>query len=310
MEDEIQRHATHVQVLVAPPDQVDAGTDVTLQVQVSCPEACSLLGGQVRILDQEGTVVQEVDLASFDGTANATQEFTFTAPVEPGSYTWTALFVPPQSQGEEVQHEQSSAPLTFTVVPHTISLSVWGVPFPVLKGQEFPVKIGAKCSADCSLAGLPYAIYDEQGNLKASGQLGEELLPMTGGLRWSEQKLVAPDEEGLYTWRVECLLAGLELPHQAADSKLRLKTARPPEYTVTVEVIDLERRIPVKQASVYIHPYRTFTDERGMATLKVTKDKHELYIKERDYWSFQTTLEVDKDVTIKAELMWTPEPYA
>jgi len=308
MESETQQHQTHVQLILAPPDEVDAGMDVTLQVKVSCPEKCDLQGGQARIINEEGAVVKEVDLASFDGEANETDEFIVEMPVGPGSYTWTAVFVPPES--EEVQHEQSSAPFTFTVKPHRIATSVWGVPLPVTQGEKFAVKIGAKCSAGCSLAGLPFVVYDDKGKQVTTGELGEVPLPQTSGLLWSEQELVAPDEEGLYTWVVECLASELELPHQVSSGSFRLKTVRPPDHIVTVEVIDKERKTPIKNASVFVHPYRSSTDEHGITEVEVTEDKHELYVKMQDYLPFQTTVEVAGDVTVKAELVWCPDPYA
>jgi hypothetical protein len=187
---------------------------------------------------------------------------------------------------------------------------VWGVPIPVMLGGEFTVKVGAKCSAGCSLAGLPYTIYDEQGQAVRTGQLGEEPLSQTSGLMWAEEELVAPDEEGLYTWRVECQVGELELAHQASASNFRLKTARAPEHTVTVEVVDMDRKTPLKGASVYVHPYRSQTDEQGQASLQVTTGTHELYVKLKDYDGYQTTLEVGGDLTVQVEMFWVPDPYA
>lgn len=307
-EEEIQRHQTSIYVVIAPPAEVDAGIDVPLKVSASCPSKCNLQGSKVRIVDGEGAVVKDVELVSFDREASETDEFIVKVPVEPGSYTWTALFLPYES--EEVQHEQSSAPFTFTVKPHLISMATWDIPLPATKGGEFTVMIGAKCSADCSLAGLPFVVRSDEGKQVTTGQLGDEPLPQTSGLYWSEQELVAPDEEGLYTWTVECLASELELPHQVSSSSFRLKTVRPPDRIVTVEVIDKERKTPIKNASVFVHPYRSSTDEHGIAKIEVTEDKHELYVKMQDYLPFQTTVEVAGDVTVKAELVWCPDPYA
>lgn len=55
---------------------------------------------------------------------------------------------------------------------------------------------------------------------------------------------------------------------------------------------------------------RSSTDEHGIAKIEVTEDKHELYVKMQDYLPFQTTVEVAGDVTVKAELVWCPDPYA
>jgi hypothetical protein len=190
-----------------------------------------------------------------------------------------------------------------------ITVSVWGVPLPVRKGEEFTVKIGAKCSANCSLAGLAFAVHDHQGNLATRGELGDELLPMTSDLRWSEQKLVAPAEAGLYKWVVECPAPELELPHEVPSASFTFKAVDPPDHVVTVEVIDRDRKTLLKNASIFMHPYRGNTDEQGIGRIEIGKGQHELYVKKQDYVPFQTTVQVDEDVTVRVELMWSPDPY-
>lgn len=307
MESEIQQHQTNVQMVLAPPEEVYAATDVTLKVKVSCPEKCDLQGGQVRISDGEGDVVKDVDLASFDGEANETDEFIVKMPVEPGSYTCTALFLPHES--EEVQHEQSSAAFNFTVKAHQIFISVWGMPSPVIKGEKFMVKIGAKCSAGCSVAGLPFTIEDNNNKRVATGKLGEVVLPQTSDSYWSEQELVAPSEEGLCKWIASFITSDLELQHEVNPKQFTFYTANPPEHIVTVEVVDRSRKIPLKNASVFLNLRRASTDEHGMAKIEVTKGKHKLYVSSDHYEPFQTTIEVAGDVTVKAELTFSPDPY-
>ena len=79
---------------------------------------------------------------------------------------------------------------------------------------------------------------------------------------------------------------------------------------VTVEAIDKDTKAPIKNAQVILHPYRGYTDEYGVASAMVPKDGYELYVSKYDYEEFQTTIEVAGDVTIKAELLWCPDPYA
>ncbi|MCJ7737370.1 MAG: hypothetical protein MUQ10_08675 [Anaerolineae bacterium] len=308
MESEALQHQTDIEMVLAPPDEVYAGMDVALQVKVWCPEMCALQGSLVRIIDAEDVVVLDVDLVSFDEEANATHEFIVRMPIVPGSYTWTALFL--GHEGGEVHHEESSVAFTFTVQPHRIALSVWGVPLPATQGREFTAKVGAKCSAGCSLAGLLFVVRNAEGDQATTGLLGDDPLPQTSGLYWSEQTLVAPDQEGLTTWVVECLASELELPHQVTSGGFKLKVASPPDQTVTIEVIDKARKTPLKGASVFVHPYRSITDEQGLASLQVGAGSHELYVKLDDYTGFRTTIEVAGDVTVKAEMLYSPDPYA
>ena len=77
---------------------------------------------------------------------------------------------------------------------------------------------------------------------------------------------------------------------------------------MTVEVIDKDTKTPIKNADVLLHPYRGYTDERGMARLMVPKGEYELYVSKNEYETFQTTVKVASDVAVKAELLVTPVP--
>ena len=305
MEREIQRHQTSIHLVGAPHDEVDAGTNLPLKVRVSCPSECNLQGTKARIVDDEGAVVKDVDLLSFDGTVNETDDLVVKAPNEPGTYTWTALFLDHESEG--VRHEQSSVSFTFMVKPHVISLMVWGMPLPVVIGDRFAVNVGAKCSAGCSLAGRLFEIKDGKGQRVATGKLGEGLLPQSNGIYWSEQELTAPTEEGSYTWVAECPAPELELPHQVIPTRFTFRAVRPPDHIATVEVVDEKTKTPLENASILLNLRRVSTDEYGVAKIGVTKGQHELYVSKHDYARFQTTIEVAGDVTIKAELIPWPE---
>jgi len=75
---------------------------------------------------------------------------------------------------------------------------------------------------------------------------------------------------------------------------------------VTVEVIEKDTRTPIKNAHVLLHPYRGYTDERGVAKLEVPKGNYELYVSKNEYETFQTTVEVANDVAVKVELLVVP----
>ena len=207
-------------------------------------------------------------------------------------------------------HKGSSASFTFRVIPHHISLSVWGAPRPVTMGGEFAIKVGAKCSAGCSLAGLPIVVRGSEEIPTNVGRLGDEPLPQTSGLYWTELTLPAPHQAGLETLTVECQTLELELPHEVSGASTKLRIVSPPDRTVTVEVLDRDRRTPLKGASVYAYPYRSITGADGVAKLQLTAGTHELYVKVQDYVDYQTTIEVDGDLAIAAELYWAPDPFA
>ena len=307
-EREIEQHQTNTQMTLTPPEEAYAGAEVALQVQVSCSETCGLQSGRVTIIDADGALVREVPLSVSDDGLSTTDEFVVTIPAVPGSYIWTAAFVP--GEGEDSIHMGSSASFTFRVIPHHVSLSMWGAPRPVTLGREFVVKVGAKCSAGCSLAGLPISVRGGEEMQVHAGRLGDEPLPQTSGLYWTELTLPALHQAGLETLTVECQPLELELPHEVSGASTKLRIVSPPDRTVTVEVLDKERRTPLKGASVYAYPYRSITGADGVAKLQLTSGTHELYVKVQDYMDYQTTIEVDGDLAVAAEMYWVPDPFA
>lgn len=314
MTEEVQTHQTSVTLLREVPAKIDAGTNIVLQVKVSCASGCDLRGRPVKIMTADGPVA-ETELVTFEEKANETAEFTVRVPVHVGQCSWSVLF--PGEELEGVVHQESSLPISFMVRPHTTSLVAWDFPLPVTIGSSFKIKVGVTCSATCQLTGQTVEIHDEGGAKTGTGTLGETPWPETTGLYWGEVEIAAPSTEGVYSWPVSFPVPGLELPHEGAASKLSFRTARPPEHTVTVEVINKESKAPVKDAIVSLGIYRGSTDEGGVAKVEVPKGKYELYVSKRDsqigspdnYAPFQTTVEATDDATIHVELMFEPVMY-
>ena len=312
MTEEVKSHQTNTEMVQSVPPEVDAGTDIPLKVKVSCASACDLRGKTVRIIAQDSTVAKEVALTIFEEEMNQTDEFTLKAPIELGECTWSVVF-PGQEVGG-VLHEGSSTPVVFTVRPHATSMAVWDIPSPIAINDKFKIKVGVKCSAECKLMGNKIGIYGQKGKKVATGALGGVPWPGTSALYWVEVELEAPRVEGYYRWKVKSRKPDLELPHEEASYSFFFTTARPPEHVVTVEVIAQETTTPVKHARVLLRPqsgykYRGYTDEGGVAKLQVPKGDYTLYaLKGHEYETFQTTVEITHDATIRAELFPAPPP--
>ncbi len=151
MAEEIRAHKTSVSFVEAVPAELDAGSDLTLKVKVACVSHCDLRGRPVRIIDDSGAVITAIELLRFDGTVNETDISIVRAPAKPGTCKWTAAFT--AREEEEIPHEASSPPFSFSVKPHGTRVAVWDVPSPVVFGTAFRVKIGVQCSAGCDLTG-------------------------------------------------------------------------------------------------------------------------------------------------------------
>jgi len=246
-------------------------------------------------------------LVSFDGMANETDEFVVRAPFEAGKYTWTAVF--PAQEKEGVLHEESSVPFSFIVKPHAISIAVQDISSPIVFGDEFRIKVGVKCSAECKLTDKKIEIYDHEGAKVATGMLGDVSWSGVTVPSCAEVKLKAPSIEGRYRWTVRFPKPDLELPHEGASCTFGFATTRPLEHMVTIEIIDKDTKTPVKNARVRLRPhlyrgsvYTSRTDDDGGARVSVPKGDYQLYVWRDDKGTLLPTLRVASDVTIKAEL--------
>ena len=55
-----------------------------------------------------------------------------------------------------------------------------------------------------------------------------------------------------------------------------------------------------------MHPYKTLTDERGVAEVRVAKGAYKLFVSQSRYLTFGLPVEVDADMMARAELALEP----
>ena len=95
-----QEEAEHiVQIeIVKPPKTYAVGMLADMEIVVSCPEKCDLVGGTVLIGDADDQIIAEQYLEEFveQAGANSTGVFQVPIPAEPGQYVWNILFYPPE----------------------------------------------------------------------------------------------------------------------------------------------------------------------------------------------------------------------
>ena len=298
-------HETTIAMAEAALGEFDAGTDMELRVTVCCSSECSLQGLQVIIVDDQGAAVNEVELAESDGAANETGDFAVKAPIDPGEYTWRAVF--PAQEREGVLHEESLEEFSFIVKPHATILEVWDVPSSIVLGGKFEVKLGAKCSAGCDLTGREIEIYDHEGARAATATLGE--VSGSDELCCAQVVLVAPGTERRYRWTAKYPEPGLELPHEEASCTFAFGVVRQPEHVLTIEVVENETANPASDANVLLRPhiyggsaYSSRTDEAGLVRLSVPKGKYQLYVSTEEREKYVPSVNVDSDLAIKVEL--------
>ena len=297
-------HGRRICAVEVSPGQVDAGAELTLAVRVSCPNCCDLAGQSASIRKRNGTELTSAPLSELDGERYVTSAITLRAPLEVGEHIYRAVLAAQEKDG--VLHEEASAEFAFVVVPHEASVNVWGLPSAIAAGERFRFKVGVKCSAGCKLAGRKLSIFDHEGAQVAEAQLVDDVWPGTGALYFAEVEALAPLQIGDFEWRVETPGSD-EVPHAAGSCSFAVKIVSPPDHEVTVEAFDSEQQTPVKGAHVLLHPYRAFTDESGVARVKVAGGRYTLVVSGFRYVVYQSIIAVTSDVAIRAELTSEPE---
>ena len=282
------------------PSEVDAGADMTLKGKVACAPAGDLRGTTLLIKDQDGALTESVELTEFDGESNETSELVVKAPVRPGAHTWLAVCPAHETAG--ISHEEASAPFSFTVKPHGTRVIVWDAPSAIECGEKFTVKLGVKCSSECRPDGWAVEVRDHDGTTRATATLSDEPWPGTAALFYTEVDLSAPDTEGLYAWEAKTPAGGPDIQHAECVARFSVRVVPTPECLLTIVAIDLESQTPVNGAKVVVHPYTAFTDERGVAEVRVPKGEYRLFVSGKNYFPFRSDGEMKTDVTIRAEL--------
>jgi hypothetical protein len=301
---EPRTHLTRIELSRPPAAEVDAGTDIVLKVKVSCPYGCDLRGRVINVMAPDGAVVAGSGLAGFADHANETTEFLFIAPGEVGEYSWTIVF--PTHEAEGLVHEEGSLPITVKTRAHDTSLAVWGVPSPVVIDHPFRIHVGATCSAGCDLKGKEIQICDETGANVARGKLGKTPWDGTRALYWTEVDLVAPAREGATSRSIRFAPTELRLPHGGASARFGFETVKPPQYSVTVKVVQKDAGTPVEDAQVRLGVYFACSDQTGMARIAMPQGRYGLDVLKTGYEAPSRILDVNGDVTVEVEVEVIP----
>lgn len=279
--------------------EIEAGADIRLEAVLSCTPAEDLRGQVLLLKDQDGELVTSVEFTEFDDGLNRTNEFSVKAPDEAGEFTWSAVL--PSLVPGRFPYEEISIPVSLTVLPHKTRVLVWDVPPAIIRGERFTIKAGVKCSSNCSTVGWVLNVHDHNGVCIATSTIGDQVWPQTASLHYTEFELTPPDV-GLHRWKVEAAAKAAALPHEEGSASFGVRVTPQPECKIRVEALDEETQEPIAGAKVVAHPFRTFTDERGFAELRVPKGKFTIFVSGKKFIPFRMEGEIESDLDIKAAL--------
>jgi hypothetical protein len=229
---------------------------------------------------------------------------TLMAPHDIGEHAWSIAF--PAHECNGIVHEGCTLPVRLRTKPHATSLAVWEVPSPVVMGEKFRIKAGAKSSGACALEGKAIEVIDQAGTAVAQGSLGATPWPGTSALYWVELELIAPGEEGLAWWSVRFAAAETELPHAGSSSRFSIAVVRPPAHLLAVEVLEKESGAPIADAQIHLGAYAAATDPSGHAEVAMPKGTYDLTVWKVGYDAPGRIVDIRGDTTVKIEAVVVP----
>ena len=304
MTKDVRTHSTKIEVSGDVPSEVAVGAEIILKVKVSCDAGCDLRGTPVKIAAPDGEAVMS-ELATCDAGINETADIALKAPQQVGEHVWSVAFAPREADG--VLHEAKTIPVSVRTRPQATSLALWEIPSPVVMGERFGIKVGAKSAAGCKLDANEIEVCDASGTVVARADLGKMPWPGTSALFWTDVELLAPAEAGMSSWSVKFAAAELELPHEGASSNFSVAIVKPPQYRLTVKVVEKETAAPIENAQVRLGAYRAATDPSGLAEIKMPTGTYDLNIWKVGYEAPSTTVDVNEDVTVQVEVLVVPK---
>jgi hypothetical protein len=189
-----------------------------------------------------------------------------------------------------------------TETPHSIQIVVWDLPSAIECGEKFSLKLGAKCTSECRPDNWTFVVTDHDGNELAVATTSDQPWPDTAALYYAEVEFEAPQKQGEYSWVVRVPATDMEIQHSQCTAEFKVQAVPAPECVLTVEAIDLKSQTPVQGAKVVAHPYRTLTDEHGLAEIKLPKGEYRLFVSGKNYFPFRSDNDVQSDIKIRAEL--------
>lgn len=188
----------------------------------------------------------------------------------------------------------------------TISLAVWDVPMPVVAGEKFAIKVGAKSSSKRELAGYRVAVTDASGALAASGALGPAPLPGTEALYWTTLDVSAPAQQASeYEVR---LIPGASID-EAIATRFNVATASKPEHRLSVTITERDTAEALAGVEIRLGPFHARTDKSGRAELRLCKGDYQLQLWRTAHIAQPQPISIKGDTSLELTMVHVPEEH-
>ena len=191
---------------------------------------------------------------------------------------------------------------------YAISLAVWDVPMPVVAGERFSIKVGAKAMSSRKLAGCRVEVCDAAGAVAASGTLGDEPWAGTEALYWAALGVPAPAQQQLAEYSVRLV------PHHAGSdtavaTRFNVAAAAKPEHRLTVKVTERDTAAALAGVEIRLGPFHARTDQTGRAELHLCKGDYQLQLWRTAHIAPPQPISIKGDLSIELTMVHVPEEH-
>ena len=186
----------------------------------------------------------------------------------------------------------------------SISLAIWDVPMPVVAGQRFQIKVGAKAASGRMLADSRIEVIDESGAAVACGALSDKPWADTEALYWTALDVPAPSAPGLAEY-----VARLPSGNGAPVARFSIVAAAKPEHTLTITVTERGSSEALAGVEIRLGPFHGRTDREGRTAIRVCKGSYQLLLWRTAHIASPQPLTVDGDLTLTLTMLHVPEEH-
>jgi len=176
----------------------------------------------------------------------------------------------------------------------TISLAVWDVPMPVVAGDKFSIKVGARGASG------RVEVIDSTGVVVASGVLGDKPWVGTEALCWAALAVPAPVEAKVANYSVRC---------DGAETWFSVAATAKPEHRLTVKVTERDTAAPLEGVEIRLGSFGARTDAAGRAELHVCKGEYQLQLCRTAHIAPAKPIKITGDASIELTMIHVPEDH-
>ena len=190
-----------------------------------------------------------------------------------------------------------------------ISLAVWDVPMPVVAGETFAIKIGAKSMSKRTLAGRHVEVSDGAGAVVASGTLGAAPWTGTEALYWTALDVPAPAQLPLAEFAVRLMPGPGEPADDAMATRFSIACTATPEHRLIVKVTRQDTAAALGGVEIRLGPFHARTDATGRAELRVCAGEYSLQLWRTAHGAPPQTIDIKSDTNLELTMVHVPEDH-